>query len=299
MSYKLGRKFAFCFATLLASIVLPSTVRAEAYFNLDTILKYDSNLTNAQRSSDIVGDALVAANINGGYYFQLSDYNSLRVQGELGSEIYDTYHGLNNLSLGGSIFLKRKWGLGLYEPWAGISFSAARLEYNENVRDGWQYQAQLSAGKRIVEHLDLWVDFALQKRTADKDTEVDPGVSGAAFDTFNKVLKLDAVYTFDDRTFLTLGYQWRQGDVVSTTIEEDPKHTFDGISRAVALDPTFGPRAEAYRIGGTTHTLGIRISTALSTNSVLSFEYQRDITHGTGNISYYKNMPALTFSYGF
>ena len=299
MVYKFVRKAAFNFASVFVSMVLASTASAEAYFNLDTKLKYDNNLTNAQRSSDIVGDALVVANINGGYYFQFSDSNSLRLQADLGAEAYNTYHGLNNVSLGGSAFLKHKWDLGLYAPWTGVSVSATRLDYNENVRDGWQYQAQLSAGKRVAEHLDLWVDFAIQRRTADKDTEVDPGVSGAAFDTFNKVLKLDAVYTFDDGTFLTLGYQLRRGDVVSTTIEESPDGTWDSILRAVALDPTFGPHAEAYTIGGTTHTFGMRISTVLSTNSVLGFEYQRHITHADGNINYYKSIPALTLSYSF
>jgi hypothetical protein len=299
MVYKFVRKAAFNVASVFVSMVLASTASAEAFFNLDTKLKYDNNLTNAQRTSDIVGDALVVANINGGYYFQFSDSNSLQLQADLGAEAYNTYHGLNNVSLGGSAFLKHKWDLGLYAPWTGVSVSATRLDYNENVRDGWQYQAQLSAGKRVTEHLDLWVDFELQKHTADKDTEVDPGVSGAAFDTLNKILKLDAVYTFDDRTLLMLGYQVRRGDVVSTTIEESPDGTWDGIVRAVALDPMFGPHAEAYRILGTTHIFGMRISSALSTNSVLAFEYQRYITHGAGNINYYKSMPALIFSYGF
>jgi hypothetical protein len=201
--------------------------------------------------------------------------------------------------LGGSIFLKHKWGLGLYEPWTGATLSAARLDYNEKVRDGWQYQAQLSAGKRIAEDWDVRVDIALQKRTADNNNEVDPGVSGAAFDTYNKILKLDAMYIFDDRTFLTLDYQLRHGDVVSTIIEESPAGTWDGIVNAVALDPTFGSHAEAYKINGITQTFGIRISTVLTKNSVLGFEYQRFITHGAGNVNYYKSMPALTLSYGF
>lgn len=299
MFYQNRRKVAFYFASLLL-ILFSSTTYAETYLNFDTKLKYDNNLTNAQFSSDIVGDALVAANVNAGYYFQLSDFNSLRIQGEFGGEAYNTYHGLNNVSLGGSIFFKRKWGLGLCAPWTGVSFSAARLNYNEQVRDGWQYQVQLSAGKRIAEHLDLWADIALQKRTADNYTEVDLGVSGATFDTFNKVLKLDAVYAFDDRTFLTLGYQLRHGDIVSTTINESPAGTWtSNIVKAVALDPTFGPNAEAYTIRGTTHTFGMRISTVLSTNTVLGFEYQRYIAHGAGNINYYKSMPALTLSYGF
>jgi len=287
------------FIFIVLSIIAQENAHAESFMNFETKLKHDDNLTNAKFSSDIVGDSLVSAVVNAGYYWQLSDYNSLRAQADLAAEVYNTYHGLNNVSLGGTVFLKHKWGLGLYEPWTAVSLSAARLQYNQDVRDGWQYQAQISAGKRISEHWDLWADLALQKRTADKTTEVDPGVSGAAFDTFNTALKLDAIYAFDDKTFLTLGYQLRHGDVVSTTIQEAPSGTWDGIVKAVALDPTFGADAEAYTINGATQTFGVSINTAITTNVQLGLEYQRYITHGSGGINYYKSMPAVSFSYGF
>ncbi len=299
MLSKCTRLITLSFAYVYLSTCMIGDASAEGFLNLDAKLKYDNNLTNAEHSSDIVGDSLVVAAVNGGYYIQLNDFDSLRIQGELSGEAYNTFHGLDNVSLGANLSLKRKWGLGLYKPWSALSVSAARLDYSNSLRDGWLYQAQISAGKRITERWDIWADIALQKRTADNAPEVDPGVSGAVFDLINRIFKLDAVYAFNDKTFLTLGYQLRYGDVVSTTIHESPTHVFDLVTTAVALDPIFGPEAEAYRITGTTQIFGARISTALSTNSVLGFEYQRHITHGNGNINYYNSTPTLTFSYGF
>jgi hypothetical protein len=92
MFYKLWRKAAISFTSILVTVVLGNSASAEMYLNFDTKLKYDSNITNAKFLSDIVGDAQIVANVNSGYYFQLSDFNSLRIQAELGGEAYNTYH---------------------------------------------------------------------------------------------------------------------------------------------------------------------------------------------------------------
>jgi hypothetical protein len=207
---------------------------------------------------------------------------------------------MNNLTLGGSASLKRKWGLGLYQPWTAFTLSSTRLDYNNEVRDGWMHKAAIGGGKRVSEHWDIWADVALHKRTQDDHKAVGPDFPGNAFELFNKVASLNATYAFDENTYLVLGYQWSRGDVVASTITESPLHAaFDSVTTAESPDNAFGVEGEAYRLDGTTHAFGVRINTTIYQHYVLGFEYQRYIAHGDGGNSYYKSLPALSLSYNF
>jgi hypothetical protein len=300
MLYMYLRKLTPSFSSLLASMLVCSAAQAEGFLTLDAKLKYDNNLSHARFTQDQVSDMATAVNVSAGKYFQISDFNSLIVKGDLGGELYNTYHGMNNLTLGGSVSLKRKWGVGLYKPWTALTLASTRLDYNSDVRDGWLHKAMISVGKRVSEHWDVWAEVSLQKRTQDNEQVVGPDFPGNAFDLFNKVVSLDATYAFSESTFLNLGYQWRRGDVVASTITESPLHAaFDPVTTAESPDDAFGVVGEAYRLGGTTHTLGAKINTTINQNYVLGFEYQRFIVHGNGGNSYYKSLPAITLSYSF
>jgi hypothetical protein len=281
------------------SMCMANDVSAEWFLNTEAKLQHDSNLDNAGYSEDIVNDSAFSVSAAGGKFIQLDDSDSLSIEGEFNDEAYDRYDGMDNASLGVSLTLRRKWALGLYAPWTSLSGSAAHLTYNENIRDGWLYQAQLSGGKRLTERWDIWADLLLEKRTADHAPAVDPGVSGAVFDQTSNTIKLNAVYALDNTTYLNFSYQLRHGDVASTILQDRPGSNFDSVMTAVTADPTFGPEAEVYRLTGTTQMLGARISMNFATNFATGLEYQRQITHAKGDNNYSKNLPALTLSYSY
>jgi hypothetical protein len=295
MSYK----FNILKKTLYLLIFFTNNSSAEVFFNFESKLKYDNNVTNAQLRSDIVKDYSVSLSADGGYYLQLDDFDSLIINGEVSGESFNAFHGLDNITLGAKAMLKRKWGLGLYQPWSAVSFSSTRLTFNNDLRDGWLYKAQIGLGKRITERWDIGLNLALEKRTADNSPAADPGVSGAVFNLSNKILEINSQYAFNNNYFLSLGYQISDGDVVSITKEESPTGAFDPVTTAVAMDNIFGPNAEAYRINGVNQTFKARISKELSTNTSVALEYQRQIVNGDGNINYYKSLPAITLFYGF
>ncbi len=286
--------------TLIFFYLFAGKASAEPFLNIGTKLKYDSNLTNARFAQDIVDGTAIEVDIDGGYYMQLSDFNSLRIQGELSAEAYDTYHGMNNLSLGAKLILKRKWGLGLYEPWSSLSLSAARLDFNNNLRDGYLYTAQIGAGKRITERWNVGASLSVQKRTQDDENVITPGISGAPFNLNTRALSLDAAYAFNDSIFLTLNYQLRRGDLAAATITKSPLHAaFDPVTTAETSDTAFGVQGEVYRLSGTKHQFGAGIHTELKPNLELGLEYQRSIIYANGGNNYYKSMPAITLFYGF
>lgn len=301
MGYKKLRKITVSFALPLALMLMCGAAQAEGFLTLEAKLKYDSNLSHARFSQDQVSDMATVVNVAAGKYFYLSDFNSLTVKGELGGELYNTYHGMNNVTLGGSISLKRKWGLGLYQPWTAFTLSTTRLDYNNEIRDGWLHKATIGGGKRVSEHWDVWADVSLQKRTQDNDLPIGPEFPGNPFDLFNKAASLNAIYAFNENTYLMLGYLWQRGDVVASTNTESPIHeVFERVTTAESPDTAFGAAmGEAYRLGGTTHTFGAKINTNINKHYTLGLEYQRYIAHGNGGNNYYKSLPALTLSYSF
>jgi hypothetical protein len=295
------RNYQIPWALVLGLVVIEASGPAQAdwFGNAEARLLHDSNLTNGKFSDDIVSDSAFEISASAGNFIQLNNRDSLSIFGAFEAEDYKTYDGMDNLSLGINLVLKRKWALGLYAPWTSISASAARLEFKDDVRDGWLYQAQIGIGKRITERWDVWAEVALEKRTADENRVIDPGVSGSAFDQINRAFKVYGVYVFNEQSFMTLCYQIRSGDVVSTAREEHSGSNFDSVMTAVTADPVFGPDAEAYRLHGTTQTFGARLNKSLPNNFLLGIEYQRHITHAKGNNNYYKIVPAITLTYSF
>jgi hypothetical protein len=197
--------------TLLLSIVTVDNVSAEVYSAIESKLKYNSNLTNAAVSQNIRDDGLVAVSAIGGNHFQLSDKNSISLQGQFDGEAYKQYERMDNVSVGGKLILSRKWDLGLYAPWTSLAFSGAYLKYNDEVRDGARYKVQLSGGKRIAENWSIWSDFQFEKRTAANNLVIEPGVSGAVFDQTSESMKLNALYNFNSSIFMKLDYNLPPG----------------------------------------------------------------------------------------
>ena len=274
-------------------------VKAEWFFNGESTLVHDSNLGNAELDEDKVSDNSVALKFASGSFMPMEDGWSINLQGVMNGEIYDHYHGMNNLALGAEVELRKKMGLGAYAPWVSLSLSGLRLSYNEKVRDGWRQVGELTLGKRFSESWDVWMALNYEKRIGDHDNPVDVGVSGAAFDLSGTTIKFDAVHTLTDKVAMTMAYAYRYGDVVSSSLRDSPAHKYDGVSTAVMMDPVFGSESEAYRLTGSTQTFNVGVTYDLASHWLLGTEFQRVVTHGKGGNNYYVSRPSLSLSFSF
>jgi hypothetical protein len=280
------------------SLCVSASASAEWYSTVEGKYKYSNNLNNGI-SNDTVDDSIFALSAVGGKYFQLNDHDKLSIQSQFNGEVYDRFKGMNNLDLGGSLALTRKWALGLYAPWTSLSFGGAYLDYNNQVRSGSKFHVQLSSGKRITERLSVWADLQFDKRFTDYNVIVDQGVSGSVYNLTNKSFKLNTLYLFDSGLFIKSSYQFRQGDVVTTTLKNNANPNIDAVTTAASLDATFGSQAEAYRLTGTTHILNAGVSKVIMPHWLMSVEYQYVMIYGKGNNNYFVSTPALTSSYDF
>lgn len=280
---------------LLASS-FPLHAFADWTFSTQARYRHDDNIGNAESSYDVVGDSIFGATGSLQNFLPLSDGYSLSVGADLGTERYDEHHGLSDTSLGATLSLRKKWGLGAYAPWVRLGLAATRLNYDYDYRNGWLYRTGLSAGKRLNERWNIWAEYAYERRTATSQPELVPGISGDAYSQVNRNLVANAEFSWNERTFLTVSALARNGDVVSTT---EINFKLFAVSGGLAADPAFGDEAYAYKIGARSYGLTLGLGFAATRHSLIGVGVQRLYTRGDGDNSYAKTVLAVTWDTGF
>ena len=286
------RKFG-CATFLLC--VSPA-VLAEWVGNTDAGIRYDSNINNAQLADDIASASVLGAGVSATGFFPLEEGKSLSVTGEAKGETFNHYTGLDNISLGAAVAFRKKLALGPYAPWAGLSLSSARLNYANNIRNGWRHQIALRGGKRIFERWDVRAEYMVERRTADTLPPDQPPISGDVFSQTSQAMTLNAEYAWSDSLFLTFGSLLRHGDVVASTRET---LKIISSSKAITADPVFGPHFYAYRMTGTTLGLNMDMNIAVTPHSLLRASMARQVTHAEGGNDYARNVATFSWNYNF
>jgi hypothetical protein len=269
---------------------------AEWVGNTDVGIRHDSNINNAQVSDNIVSISALSAGVSETGFFPLENCNSLSITGETRGEAFDHYSGLNNVSLGAELAYRKKWALGAYAPWTGLSLSSTYFNFANNIRNGWRNQLALRGGKRIFEQWDVRAEYLVERRTADTLLPDQPGISGDVFSQSSRTMTLNAEYTLNDSTFFTFGSLLRHGDVVASTRETTK---IISSSKAIAVDTVFGPGFYAYRMNGTTYGLNADMNFAVTPSSLLRASVSRQLTHAEGDNNYAKNVTMLSWNYNF
>jgi hypothetical protein len=289
----------YVYVLLGASTLLGASpvVSAEWFGNTDVVIRHDNNTNNAQMRQDFASSTSLQAGVSATGHFPLEDGNSLSLTGESRFESFDRYSGLNNLSLGAALAFRKKWGLGPYAPWTGLSLSSAHLNYSNNIRNGWRHQIAIRGGERLSERWNVRAEYMYERRTAKTQAPDQPGISGDVFSQRSQTLTLNTEYALDENTFLTGGFLLRRGDVVATASETA---NMIASSDAIAADPVFGgSHFYAYRLKGTTRGLELGANFALSHNSLLRASVSRFLTHTAGDNNYAKTVQMVSWNYNF
>lgn len=295
---KLGKTFICAIALLCVSRI----ALAEWDGNTDVGILHDSNINNAQLANDIAGVSALSAGVSATGFFPLENGNSVSITGEAKGEAYNHYTGLSNVSLGAALGFRKKWGLGAYAPWTGVSLSSAHLNYANNIRNGWRNQLVFRGGKRVFERWNVRAEYMFERRTANTLPPDQPGISGDVFTQNSRALTLNTEYILNDSTFLTFGALSRHGDVVASTQESTNIYVTNPIvyaSKAIAMDPVFGPNFYAYKLNGTTRGLNLDINFAVTSSSLLRASVSRQMTHTEGDNNYAKSVQMVSWNYNF
>ena len=272
-----------CALALAAMLAAAPAARADEALSFGGALSagYDSNVANAEASADVRDAALVSAGADATYRKELSLYTAIVARGSLEGEYDDRYAGLSNGKATGLLRVMFRPGGDFYTPLWSAWVSAAYWEFDSAIRDSNEYRG----GVFMVEQLTTQVRSRLSLAGVVRDS------ASRVFDTRGASAALDLDWMAAPRTTVYAGYQFYQGDVVSTS---SPSVKIGLAAKAIEADDAFGgfsTDALAYRLGAHAHigTLGVNYAlsshlsadlqgTYVDTRADYRNHYEREIT---------------------
>ncbi len=290
------RSGTFAAVALTGAVLAASPARAEWIADAEAAYVFDDNVSRAQRESDIRSDAAFLLRAGGGYYFQLSDRTGATLSATLMRQEHVRYSGLSHIGIGPSASIRTKLGVGPDAPWVRLSASALRREFDNDVRSGWLFAVAGAAGVHVAERVGVRAEVRLERQLADRKDALVAGISGAAFNLDSISMSLAADYTVTRDTTVSLGYGYRNGDVVSSTRRN---RAIFSVSKAIAPDPVFGADVIAYRLGADSHIFDVRVSHALGSRMSINFGLARSLSYGDGGNNYYGSSATASLLYNF
>lgn len=169
---------------------------------------------------------------------------------EAGAERVPSFTALDRVSAGGSLTLRRKFGLGALAPVVEGSVGVARVDQRERGRDGWREEGQLRVAKRFTETWRGAVFARWQSFSA----------AGAPYDTHERRLGAELAWDFAERWSVAGGASHLTGQITAnaagpvwaTALAGGFGPVIRDYYRAVpwTVTNTFGPGWVAYRVDG-------------------------------------------------
>lgn len=287
-----------CFFLLLIAIAPPA--RSEWLMGGEAAYKYNDNLSLAQQGRDIESGNSLNLRFSPGYHFQATNYTGLTLNADLQADRNFGFTGLSQAAGGVSMDLFHKFGIGREVPWMRAGISTDWHDYANNQRDGWQFTAGISAGKRFSDHWQTTISYQFEAYRADKSVDIPAlyilGIEGDAFDTDAHLLSINTVYTVNYRLSLIAGFAKHLGEVTSTTRRSS--NIFDA-SDAITPDPVFGTDRFAYRIDANTNIFSFGISYALTGNVSLNAGYEYRDSNASHGLAYTNNIFSVNAAFRY
>ncbi|HEX4986532.1 MAG TPA: hypothetical protein VFV71_10775 [Burkholderiales bacterium] len=283
-------------AAALPLLASPCASGAEWGLDATAAAQYDDNLPNAIEAADRKSDLAALFTLSGLLHGQPGDSTGASIGLVMESLTQGRFHDLDNLALGARASMRHKFGLGPDVPWVSIALGALHHDYNYDYRDGWRYEAGLTAGVRPAERLDLSAVVQYDRFEADRlQPAILPGVSTAAYDVAGWTFGARAGWLATEADTLLFSLSRRHGTVTAVT---PPVFEILEYSSAVALDPVFDGNPIAYRVAVDSDTLAVGWAHALSSHVSIGFTYAyRHSSDQDADFSYRSNLVNLSLSY--
>jgi hypothetical protein len=241
----------------VALLLLSTPALAEHHVKVrwsgDLGVGYDDNVGNASDEDDIRDSAVVTGGVNLDYTRALSLNTGLLLRGSLQGEALEAEDRLSHGRLLAMARLSHRPSGGFYMPTFAIWASAGMLEFSSGMRDGFEYRGGLFLTEPLTTAVSARLGVTAVERSADN----------YVFDLSSRSASLNLDWAVTPGFTLYTGYQFQDGDVVSTgTVLPKSTHLPGGCGGASACDPDDALNGQfAYRIDAKTRlsTLGFNV----------------------------------------
>lgn len=251
----------------LALAALPAGADVRTHWSAELGAGYDDNVGNAAQDADARDSATLSAGLNLDYRRALSLDTALLLRGGLRGEGVERVDGLSHARALALARLSHRPQGGFYMPTFAGWISAAALEFDSALRDGFE----LRGGVFVQEPLTTAVSARLGIGVAERRSD------GDAFDLSAWSASLDLDWAVGSGLTLYAGYQYHDGDVVSSgTLPPKSTHLPGGIGSASAADLDDALEGQfAYRLAAKTQLATVGFNLPLSQRLALDGQLRR------------------------
>jgi hypothetical protein len=226
------------------------------------VTAWNSNATNANRSSDRIGALLTTADLVAGDRFGIGRNDALHVSAHVGADWWPRFGGLFQSGIGGRAEWRHKFGLGAMVPVLSAELAVDVVSARERDRRGTASGVTLGLTKRFDDAMRATLTHELAEHAA----------RGAAFDRRGAETALEVDRDMSDVLALSFRASYRDGDVLSHGTPPRP----DLVALAPNRTPvtTFGPTMVAYSIESRSIALRLALTRSLGQSSAVTLGYE-------------------------
>jgi hypothetical protein len=228
---------------------------------------YDSNLSNSDRSADVRDDWAWRSDISAGNSFQLTRDSRKNLGADLRGELWDRFGAFNTIGPGASAGLRYRFGLGRQAPWVLLEDRFGYDRFQDTAQSGNDNVFNLQAGIALSDRLALEGGYAFESFIAPDDfydRQVHSGNVRMVFDVTSSLQ-------------VTVGYTYREGDVISYAVPPRPDIARFSIERED--EDEFGqPLRTAYKLLGRTNAVSFSVAYQLMKYASVQVGYEYAIT---------------------
>lgn len=257
MSTSIGIRFA-CSSGLLAALLL-GCAHAPRYDG-ELGAGFDSNVANAAEERRTRSSALFLAAGAAEQRYALGERTALFARGGIRLESVSRYDGLSNVKLSGLLRLQYRPRAEFSAPAYSLWSSASYAEFDSELRDAAELRAGVSVDKALSTTLSLRLALSATEREAE----------ASVFEGSSQSASLQADWQLDHDWLIYGGYQFRRGDVVSTS---PANSVLLRINAARAPDDVFAGEI-AYRFDADTQVASLGFNRGLSSSLALDAQLQ-------------------------
>jgi hypothetical protein len=292
MSLRQTESFLFASAVLLLS--LPRALADGPFVSVSESATWQDNVTYAPSGNGVLGSFSLESGFQVEWLRSL-DFSTTLTSGFAGDvEVYTEYSGLDNVCLGPTLELRRKFGLGPLAPvvCAGLEGSAHGFEDPE--RSKIEGDFLLGFSQRMSDELQVTIDGRLGSYDA-RDI-----VFCGNYASLDAALNWDVTETWRIRL---LG-GWRNGDLVSDYTAEESPFGWEAIDPNTEYLPgawhyvrTFNEPFVAYRVSAVTWSYGAGVSPAVGPHTSANLQYTHYLSPGIDR--YVDNVVSVSLTHRF
>jgi hypothetical protein len=271
-----GSAIGFAGLCLLAATAVDASWRQ----GVQAGIGHDSNPANASYNAEERPATHVNGTWHGEHARQLSERFLLAWRQALELEAWTRHEDLSQARIEGTLRLSFRPTQRFYAPllslWGGAAYAVAGSE----IRSGAEYRLGLAVREALTTRVAARLSAQASMREA----------RGRAFDTDAHSLALDLDWRPAHAWTLYVGYQRRDGDLVSTS---RPLAWLASYASAVDDDDAFAPGEYAYRLDAETDILTLGINRAWSPSFALDLQAQSIDAVAGGGVRYERQRISL------